>query len=644
MALAPRFDVQLPESPFEHLLNSNVSTNELDTDSLCHFIESLEATVSVIETEISRVDLYRQELDDTLPLFEQFAELHRRLLVGACRRLPAEVLALIFMQCVLVEKEEEEEQVSYSEVFEGTLSDVDSDEYSVFDEFASDSEAADDPDFEPEFTDDSSHSEDQNITEEYMENLLEEKEDDESVESYDSDSESFRHPFPERLRTMQSPWMLTQVCSFWRTVALSLPEIWTNIVVDIDQDLFGWRKPSFALFQRQLQLSAFQPLSVQFSCTVNTASARQFLGELVIHSDRWEEANIRLPVSLIPILELAEGRLSLLRSVAIYFSRPRDAAELENSEAFATLEDCPSLRTTDVPRFFTLPWAPLTHITVQAAPTTLLEILALALAVEECDFRVNEDDSPTLGDLVTVNNISQLCRLYLSGNGEGTIRILDAIIAPKLETLSVLPLHSETDNLADPVYQLISRSEAPIRQLILRSGITYDSDAIVTLFEKIPEIEEMSIGIEEDFSFLNFRDKGLIQSLPKLNRLHLYIRNGELEKVVDNLEARYANALFLDDDDPRGKLDMELEVLIHIDNPDIDWEGLEKRLGRFQSRGLTLVLWCLIGPINELYQRAASPIDGQNNFSTLRSISSNSESRSQPWPVCLRRTFAKVEI
>ncbi|KAJ7600572.1 hypothetical protein C8J56DRAFT_12030 [Mycena floridula] len=561
--MAGRLDLQLPESPFEHLLHSNISADQVDTESLGQFIQTIGATISAIKTELNRIDAYRKELDDALPLFLDFSEQHSRLLIGGCRRLPAEILGTIFMQCVLADKGMEEENDFYSE---RTASDIDSDESSVFDE--AEEEDNDDLDSWTPGT--------------------------ELTDSEESDAESFMHPYPERLATMQAPWVLTQVCSFWREVALNSPKIWSCIAVDHELDLFGWRKPSYSILRRHLELSGFQPLTIEFFCAINTGTSRQLLGELIAHADRWEEATIQLPTSLLPLLSLTEGRLSLLRTITISFTNSRD----ELPPLDPTFQTAAKLERTNLPSCFVLPCYRLTHVTLQDSSHSLLAILGQLTVIEECEFAVMTDNSPLQPFAVISDLTTQLRRLSLSGKCDGITRILNATCAPILEALSVLS--SEVDqHIAVAVDEFIDRSKAPIRKLILRTGIVYDQDSTSRLFDKLSNIEEMSLGIKSDYSFLQFKDGRMVTELKKLKKLHLHIEEGQLEKIVKDVEMRLAWALYLNGG-KKYDVGMDLELCVNLET--IDWAEMTERCEMLHNRGLDLVIWDYI-----LCQRDDSP-------------------------------------
>ncbi|KAJ7239209.1 hypothetical protein B0H12DRAFT_82707 [Mycena haematopus] len=118
----------------------------------------------------------------------------------------------------------------------------------------------------------------------------------------------------------KTPLALGQICRYWRTVALSTPRLWCNIAIVLEEPSASENVvPPLKLF---LERSGRCPLTVvvgsDWTCKHDLRSY-PMLKELMKASDRWEDANLSIPPSL--LLEMAptiKGGLGRLRTLKIF--------------------------------------------------------------------------------------------------------------------------------------------------------------------------------------------------------------------------------------------------------------------------------------------------------------------------------------
>ncbi|KAJ7844578.1 hypothetical protein B0H14DRAFT_2358507, partial [Mycena olivaceomarginata] len=98
------------------------------------------------------------------------------------------------------------------------------------------------------------------------------------------------HPMCTRLSGAESPTVLTQVCRQWRNIAISLPQLWRAIQLDVGTE---FQAHQLTLLKSWLQISGTWLLSVGITYNGRPSLSIEphvetFLHELMRHRTRWE--------------------------------------------------------------------------------------------------------------------------------------------------------------------------------------------------------------------------------------------------------------------------------------------------------------------------------------------------------------------
>ncbi|KAJ7574572.1 hypothetical protein C8J56DRAFT_466187 [Mycena floridula] len=370
-------------------------------------------------------------------------------------------------------------------------------------------------------------------------------------ESFCSDDDDEPPYFPRNIMD-RAPWILTQVCSFWRSTALSLPRLWSRINVDCEIELFGSRKPSIKLLKRRLELSGVVPLSVTFFCSSDTPESRQSLVALLYHSNQWQDVDLCMPLDMMPLLSIHPISLRQFRIASSSYMQP--SAPLVFTD-FTEASNLTSISLFIQHTFFSLPWDQLTDLCLTDSFSNLFDVLRQTPNVTACNFTVLSFKIPQRRPVI----LPKLRCMEISAFHNEAF--LDDMTLAALEELTVLPAVMDPTNLAVAVHNLIRRSSAPITRLVVRAASSFGLDTIVPtqLFALIPDIEHLSIGIKDDLSFLTFNDEFLIPVLPKLQTLQLWMLEGSLAHLVDTLATRYTTNR-RGDEEIRRLLEMEIAL------------------------------------------------------------------------------------
>ncbi|KAJ6622876.1 hypothetical protein B0H10DRAFT_862807 [Mycena sp. CBHHK59/15] len=117
------------------------------------------------------------------------------------------------------------------------------------------------------------------------------------------------------------PWILSHVCRYWRTTALSFQKLWSFLDVEQTQENEEGESPTPSLMETYLARSGEHPLSFRLVYSPETIHGHPFLETLCRHSRRWKDVQfVSLPLfALGSLSEGEEDEYPILRSIV--FSR-----------------------------------------------------------------------------------------------------------------------------------------------------------------------------------------------------------------------------------------------------------------------------------------------------------------------------------
>ncbi|KAJ7498222.1 hypothetical protein B0H11DRAFT_834860 [Mycena galericulata] len=281
-------------------------------------------------------------------------------------------------------------------------------------------------------------------------------------------------------RFKKSPWVLTHICSRWRSISLATPSLWSQVIINYHQ---GFVPPLAAI---ETQIERAHTLTIHFFPTSNQDPGPQLeMFELLAkHSLRWEVLCLGITRAMLPALTVLRHRVPLLRRLWI------QSSDEGNDEAFLDSVDCfftaPSLVDVGVfdPYFsvsIPMPVHQLTRYELEGSLDMHLHLLGLAENLIEA--RIDVDISrDTLSQSVV--HLS-LRRLYVSNTA-----LLDYITAPALEELGMWVTKKSSPHLAP----FIDRSSCPLRRLCLRgSPRSREATEILSKGSSITELVIISV-------------------------------------------------------------------------------------------------------------------------------------------------------
>ncbi|KAF8960882.1 hypothetical protein BDZ97DRAFT_1831250 [Flammula alnicola] len=380
-----------------------------------------------------------------------------------------------------------------------------------------------------------------------------------SIELYDTILSPFRRVphdvwreiFPYCLSTdrnpimsySEAPLLLTHVCSVWRSIAFTTPQIWTNIHIPIFQIFRDpiWEVPSYHLDNPEIheiphkaQMRAEQVRewldrsgSLALSVSVSNPSGESASGDLhstlldniVRFSDRLENLDLMMMASnklYDRFIKLPSSQLSNLRALKVYAVPPRidqgNTTQWYDSSLFAA----PSLRKLSIgylpapgpsPELFPLPtsWRQLSSLTVNnSIPLKWARIfLVHCHNLVDCYFKINDNHNPGIVQDINDNyyqiSLPHMVTMSISDDCLNSSSFYNAMQLPVLRTLAC---YDATATLRPTIetphfLHLLSRLET-LEKLVINPRVL-SKNAALECFHLTSSITHLCLGRNHDY-------------------------------------------------------------------------------------------------------------------------------------------------
>lgn len=330
------------------------------------------------------------------------------------------------------------------------------------------------------------------------------------------------------------PWRLGAVCSWWRTIILSLANVWSTVHLDLSfHCLPSGRTPSdisqsvHNFLDTCLRRSGSAPLSLSLTYTSDATelqddSVRDVVCSVLIPivevSRRWRNLNLDLEdlFSFHSLLFPAVNRVSNLETLSLAspghsFTTPRPWHAID---AFCNAPRLRQLTLIHIPHptlHLRLPWGQLTHLRSRGSHFHEGEFIKLLRSADSLQEFTTEDErvldmaanqlslssAPTNG----VVHLPHLHTLAVINKGSYISRIFQLITAPSLTNLSI---HSRTAYSADHAISMLRRSGSTfqLRSLTLESSrdpevVWEENYGIVCLLAEVKRVETLVLRVSK---------------------------------------------------------------------------------------------------------------------------------------------------
>ncbi|KAJ3776162.1 hypothetical protein FB446DRAFT_722613 [Lentinula raphanica] len=333
-------------------------------------------------------------------------------------------------------------------------------------------------------------------------------------------------PFP-LLASHESPLLLGQVCSRWRSISLRTPELWNavHVVISTGQEFdLEYSRRRNATLHAWLQRAGARPLylSLHFEDPYDVGQqdvpqVTDALEVLVPFCKQWKYLNLQVHNPSVPVLEALRGLdVPLLESVIILRHVSwEDDFDDDRARYPSFLSTAPSLKHIIMDNFgpfvgSVVPCHQLTFFSLHYSNDDLgirglVQILTECKALRECVLVMSIiHDTQLSSDFHRPMPLPHLQKLTITGSPNIMAGFLDLLCLPSLQHLHVLPIESNlTANnaglpsdvlLLTAVKSLLHRSKCPLdnlRLVLRRSSSLTTSLLVVELMEMVPSLKAL---------------------------------------------------------------------------------------------------------------------------------------------------------
>ncbi|KAI3603790.1 hypothetical protein WG66_006719 [Moniliophthora roreri] len=291
------------------------------------------------------------------------------------------------------------------------------------------------------------------------------------------------------------PWVLGQVCRYWRSTALSMPHLWTSITLDID----SVKVPQLQIKLLGLQIYRSQnlPLTVTIHCKLRgDYSSHPLVVLICTRSQQWRSLRLGGSEDVLRPISLVRELLPILESMTVDSSPTSRPGEV-------CLEPAPALRSVTLhgSTSIKLPWHQIKYFQLRqgSIPTStnidrVWTVLAQLSNVEVGDLYIDN----IVGHPATFSSprpsFNHLTTLIISSGTRNSAAtgFIERITTPSLKQLKITAPYSGWRELL----QLITRSSCRLTELSIREAVlNSESQYMLNLLGTLWDLTSLELGI-----------------------------------------------------------------------------------------------------------------------------------------------------
>ncbi|KAK0233987.1 hypothetical protein IW262DRAFT_126253 [Armillaria fumosa] len=351
------------------------------------------------------------------------------------------------------------------------------------------------------------------------------------------------------------PWVLSQVCAFWRQTALASTELWSHIHLKVD--LYANHTLCVFRLGTVLHRAGMYPLVVNIKGRQDF-SHHPVLAMMLPTSVRWTCLRVTAPLHSLRLFDGISHQLPLLETLYIkVLSARRSALCLESKSVVHGFCKAPHLRELSLvqrlkseasffPRLFSLPLETISWLYLVSTTSDVISFLQSDRAKHIITIVVTlvESERHVVPKQIEIPVIRRAClrNLSLIDSAAG---LLSRLQLPALQRLLVLST-SQT-----PILPNISEHTVPtLTELTIRTSCPVDGHALANMLQWTPNLREMILEtvLKSDVLFIALgrsRD-GVLELVPRLETISLKgttLEFSDADGVIEDMvEARCAIA------------------------------------------------------------------------------------------------------
>ncbi|KAK0458164.1 uncharacterized protein EV420DRAFT_382605 [Desarmillaria tabescens] len=309
------------------------------------------------------------------------------------------------------------------------------------------------------------------------------------------------------------PWVLSQVCSRWRNVALSFQKIWASFRIDtqyISPTRVAQQRASFALGQ-QIRRAGRHELTISICDTDDGRLGAPYdliLPLLLSTCSQWRYLELKCHTRA--LIHFAPIRSYLESLETVHLSIRTSARWEQESTPSNIFEFAPKLRRVslgsgrkDIVRSFTIPWPQIVEYKEggKRKGSHHLEVLRRATAIT--DVRINSTLLPEAEGGVPYTLGGQIVRVPTLRNLRARLKLNDShfqAMFDKLELPGLRVLSTALPPKADPFISLIDRSQCYLTTLLITANTPDIGTELLRLCKVTPHLRVLCIASDGEES------------------------------------------------------------------------------------------------------------------------------------------------
>ncbi|KAF9039299.1 hypothetical protein BJ165DRAFT_1497344 [Panaeolus papilionaceus] len=335
------------------------------------------------------------------------------------------------------------------------------------------------------------------------------------------------------MHASEAPVLLGRVCSEWRRISLSTPEVWACLHIVPPNVNFSNPSSSSSKFERKRELiemwlarSGACPLYISFVWFAGDSEDEiklcgRLLEVLVPMCSRWKQLEFQVPLKMFkPFVGLTVKDVPILEGMSLMDNR----TPLENEsvdkwpESLKFAENATTLKNFTLTFFSggirlpTIPWPHLTTLYLESNISfffpdskEMLSTLQNCTALEHCTLKFPLSHSSPLPPYAALNNIftlPELKMLCIDGDQHlhNTFHMSNTllnIVAPKLRKLEIIGRAGRAEEALAPeplfsIRKMLEKSKCSLESLSIESIIPCPDDFIAIL-RLVPDLVELTV-------------------------------------------------------------------------------------------------------------------------------------------------------
>ncbi|KAJ7740462.1 hypothetical protein DFH07DRAFT_839112 [Mycena maculata] len=291
-----------------------------------------------------------------------------------------------------------------------------------------------------------------------------------------------------------APLLPTHVCRDWRSLALSMPQLWASLDIELAGDQAGIDEGVRSWLARSGDL----PLSISFVVSDDCLrTSAPILEALIMYCHRWEHMRFILPSldSYRPLTLVSPANVPWLKTIVMNPAGTWvEAVAASTSLSFmqATSITGVALMEKSVPPLDALlPWAQLSHLSLIENYISLeeaLDVLRRCRNLEVFTARVYDDNTDASVDLepVSMNNMSKLFLIDATSVGS-TTRFFKHVV---LQNLRCLEYRNNRRTTSEPL-RVLSSLCAPEKITSLALSTYVSTESLAETLRLFPMLEKL---------------------------------------------------------------------------------------------------------------------------------------------------------